>query len=114
MVFTTVTLILHGLDDSISISDYVDDDGKFVNLGVQTAAAIDRKEAVHYVDPENGEIIIPYHAIVGISIAKETQEYTKPDDEYCQPMACPTSPVCPSDDGDNTVGSAIVGTAQAG
>lgn len=114
MTFTTVLLMLHDLDDSISISDYVDDDGRFVNLGVQAAAAIERKDAVHYVDPENGEIIIPYHAIVGVSITTEPGEYTKPDDEFCEPMACPTSPVCPSEGGDNTVGSAIVGEAQAG
>lgn len=89
MVFTTVTLLIHGYEDTWQISDYVDDDGKFVNNGVQAANAIEKRQAIHYVMDDEGvdsEEFIPFHSIVAANITKSEGEYTKPDDIFCQPV----------------------------
>ena len=89
MVFTTVELILHGGDDALVIEDYTDDNGKFVNIGVQAANAIANRQAVHIVMLDNGdpvETIIPFHAIVSATISKAEDTYVKPDDTFCQPV----------------------------
>lgn len=89
MVFTTVELILHGEDDAFVIEDYTDDNGKFVNIGVQAANAIANRQAVHIVMLDNGdpvETFIPFHAIVSATISKAEDTYVKPDDAFCQPV----------------------------
>lgn len=82
--YVTVELILHGEDTPVTITDYVDNSGRFVAIGTQAAAMLERHEAIHYVDAEGVETIIPYHAIVAVNITKESDDYTKPDDEYCE------------------------------
>lgn len=89
MVFTTVELILHGGDDALVIEDYTDDNGKFVNIGVQAANAIANRQAVHIVmlnDDDPVETLIPFHAIVSAIIEKAEDAYVKPDDAFCQPV----------------------------
>ena len=86
--FVTVYLYLHDRgEDTTGIADYIDDNGKFINIGTQTAAMIERREAVHFQEGDD-EIIIPFHAISGVVITKADDEYTKPDDDFCQPP-CP-------------------------
>lgn len=80
--YVTVTLTLHGGTEK-EIADYVDDSSRFVAIGTQAAAMLGRHEAIHYVDASGVETIIPYHAIVAVNITKESDDYTKPDDEYC-------------------------------
>ena len=92
MVFTTLTLTLHNIDDPIVIQDYVDDAGKFVAIGTHATAAYLRGEQIHYKDADGYEIIIPYEAIVASSITREEDEYTKPEDAFC------TVPECLQDD----------------
>ena len=82
--FVKVTLILHGSDDALRIDDYVGDDGRFVPIGTQAAAAPERRDQIHYVDAEGYEIIIPFHAIVASNVTKETGEFTPLEDEFCK------------------------------
>lgn len=89
MVFTTVTLFLHGADEPNEIADYLDDNDKFVNIGVQAANAIAKRQAVHVVvlaDDVPMELFIPFHAIVSATISKAEDTYVKPDDAFCQPV----------------------------
>ena len=81
--YVTVTLTLHGGTEKV-ITDYVDNNGRFVAIGTQAAAMLDRHEAIHYVDANGVETIIPYHAIVAVNITKESDDYTELDDEYCE------------------------------
>lgn len=91
--YVTVSLILHG-GTTKEIADYVDNDGKFIALGTQAMAMLERHEAIHYVDANGVETIIPYHAIVEVNVAKESDDYTKPEDAYCQPIECEYGKVC--------------------
>lgn len=106
MTFTTVSLMIHDVGAK-EIADYVDDNDKFVSIGNQAYAALAGHRAIHYVDPEDGETFIPYHAVSAWSVKKEPGEYTQPDDEFCKPA-------CPDEGGSNKVGEAIVDEAQAG
>lgn len=81
--FVTVSLILHNADTSFEIADYVDDNGKFVNIGTQAANAIEKREQIHFVDAEGNEIMVPFHAIEVLNITKESGEFTPAADEYC-------------------------------
>lgn len=87
--YVTVSLLLHGAPQPITIEDYVDEDsGRFINIGTQAAAAIARREQIHYVGEDGNEMIIPFHAIVSADITKESDEYTYPEDDFCQSL-CP-------------------------
>ena len=90
MVFTTVTLLLHGADEPNEIADYLDDNDKFVNIGVQAANAIAKRQAIHVVVMADTdvpmELFIPFHAIVSAIITKAEDTYVKPDDAFCQPV----------------------------
>lgn len=89
MVFTTVTLLLHGAAETNKIADYLDDNDKFVNIGVQAANAIARRQSIHVVvspDDEPMELFIPFHAIVSATISKAEDTYVKPEDTFCQPV----------------------------
>lgn len=89
--FTATIINLHGAPNTVIISDYVDDNGRFVNVGVRTAAALSRHEAVHtkmhFVDDDevvyDTEVIIPYHAVMSWNTASVPREYTKPLDDFC-------------------------------
>lgn len=89
MLFTTVNLTIHGLDEAPSITDYVDDNGRFVNIGVQVAAALTAKKTIHFM-MDGTEVIVPYHAVVTYSILHEEEPYTKPDDDFCKSESTPT------------------------
>ena len=92
MVFTTVDVLLHWEDEPLPIADYLDDNDKFVNIGVQAANAIARRQAIHVamlVGDEPMEIFIPFHAIVSAMISKAEDTYVKPDDAFCQPVCEP-------------------------
>lgn len=93
MTITSVLIFVHDLTP-FTVSDYVDDNGKFVPIGAQVAGAIARREAVHYVSEDGVETIIPFHAITGVNIEKGEHEYTKPEDDFCKAMECPTTPMC--------------------
>lgn len=86
MLFTTVTLLLHNDGGELAISDYVDSNGKFVNIGVQALAALQAKKAIHITAQTGEEVIVPYHAVLGYSVTKEEGEYTKPEDDFCKPV----------------------------
>ena len=81
--FVTVTLTLHGSDEAVEITDYVGDDDRFVPIGTQAAAALEKRAQIHFVDAEGYEIIIPFHAIVASNVTKETGEFTPLEDEFC-------------------------------
>lgn len=83
MVFTTTSVWVHGQNDYTDFEDYVDDNGRFVNLGVQVAASLSRHEAVH-VNDGRVEIIIPYHAVMSWYTEKAEAPYTKPEDDFCK------------------------------
>lgn len=99
--YVTVSLILHG-GTTKEIADYVDNDGKFIALGTQAMAMLERHEAIHYVDANGVETIIPYHAIVEVNVAKESDDYTEPEDAYCQPIECEYGKVCANDEPEPT------------
>ena len=80
--YVKVTLTLHGGTEKV-ITDYVDNSGRFIAIGTQAAAMLDRHKAIHYVDANGVETIIPYHAIVAVNITKESDDYTKPEDAFC-------------------------------
>lgn len=90
--YVQVFLELHG-GTEWNLNDYVDENGKYVALGTEAAAMLNRHEAIHYVDPRNGsepvEMFIPYHAIVRSMITKSPAEYNEPEDSYCQPVDSP-------------------------
>lgn len=92
--YVTVSLILHGEDTPIEITDYVDNSGRFVAIGTQAAAMLARHEAIHYVDAEGVETIIPYHAIVAVNISKTSDDYTKLDDVFCVADPCVAAKTC--------------------
>ena len=93
--YVQVFLELHG-GTEWNLNDYVDENGKYVALGTEAAAMLNRHEAIHYVDPRNGsepvEMLIPYHAIVRSMITKSPAEYNEPEDSYCQPVGSPFAP----------------------
>lgn len=88
--FVEVALMLHGVNGSFSFADYLNDNGEFINIGTQAAAAIARREAIHLYDENQGdngaEVVIPFHAISIALTSKESGEYTKPEDDFCQPQ----------------------------
>ena len=100
--FITVTLALHD-GDPIEIADYVDDNGKFVNIGYQAEKCIAHRDAVAYAD-ENGEYFIPFHAIIGVQISREVKEVPDVEDKFCVSGGSPSE--CAPD-------SSIVDCAQA-
>ena len=100
MTFTAVLLFLHD-SEPITIRDTFDADGRFIDIGAQAASAIARREAVHYVTAEGTERIIPFHAIVGVNVDKGEEEYTKPEDDFCKAMECPTTPMCDEEEAGN-------------
>lgn len=105
--FVTVTLGIHDAEETIEIKDYIDANGKFVNIGTQAAAAINRRVAIHYVNADGQEIVIPFHAITSVKFAKEQGTYTPAEDAFCKPVS--------GGDGDTAVvGNAIVGTSTVG
>lgn len=81
--FRKVTLKVHDIADPIVIEDYVDANGKFVPIGTQAMAMLDKKETLHYKDSEGVETFIPYHAIEEVLTVIEEKEYTNPEDEFC-------------------------------
>lgn len=81
--FVTVSVMIHGGDSPLEITDYVDDNGRFVNIGSQVAAQLGRFDAIHFVDAEGTEVIIPYHAVVAYSVTKAEGEFTPADDAFC-------------------------------
>lgn len=93
MVFTTVNVGIHS-DDTITLADYVDGNGRFVNNGVQALAALEAHRAIHVIDTDLGEIIIPYHAVLGYGVTKTEKEYEAPEDDFCKPVECITYPQC--------------------
>ena len=93
MTFTTVTLNLHDVGE-VTIADYVDNNGKFVGIGALAACAIANRHAIHYITQAGVETFIPFHAISSVTIAKAEGEYTKPTDDFCKAMECPTTPMC--------------------
>ena len=103
--FVTVSLLIHGGDTNIDIADYVDDNGVFVPLGTQVAAAVEAKRQIHFVDGDGNEVIIPFHSIEAANVTKEDGEYTPAEDEFCG--AIEKSKVA-------VVDSAIVDVDQAG
>ena len=111
--FVTVTLKIHG-GTTETIADYLDDDDKFVNLGTQAAAAIQRREAIHYVTQAGVETLIPFHAIDGITITRADGEYTKPADDFCEAIECITAPMCKDGKPSSKVGEAIVDESEVG
>ena len=92
--YVTVSVLIHGNDTPMEITDYVDDAGRFVAIGTQAAAMLGRHEAIHYVDAEGGEYIIPYHAVMAYTITKTSDEYTKLEDEYCVADPCVAEKTC--------------------
>lgn len=92
--YVTVSVTVHGNDTPLEIADYVDDAGRFVAIGTQAAAMLGREQAIHFVDAEGAEYIIPYHAIVAYSITKTSDEYTKLEDEYCVVDPCIAEQTC--------------------
>lgn len=99
--FITVTLTLHD-GDPIEVADYVDDNGKFVNIGYQAEKCIARREAVQFVDAEGVETFIPFHAIIGVQISREVKEVPDAEDKFCVSGASDCDPT-----------SSIVDCAQA-
>ena len=81
--FVTVSLLLHG-NTEVEIADYVDNNGKFVNIGTQAAAAIDRGDNIHYVTAEGVDTFIPFHAIDAVNFAKESDDFTPAEDAFCE------------------------------
>ena len=81
--FVTVSIVIHGSDTPLEITDYVDDNGRFVNIGSQAASAIERRDAIHFVDADGHENIVPFHAIVASTITKEEGEFTPAEDGFC-------------------------------
>lgn len=114
--FVTVSLILHDADSPVELADYINDDGQFVNLGTQTAAAIARREAVHSNDNNGSEVIIPFHAISAVTVSKKSGEYTKPDDDFCQPLCpeegCNVSFTVTWMDGEVVLGTQVYGSGE--
>ena len=104
--FVTVSLRIHGYDSPFEIADYVDGNGRFVNIGSQAVAQLERGDAVHFVAAEGTEIIIPYHAIVAYSVTKEEGEFTPAEDAFCKSAEQGTTTA--------VVGTAIVGTSTVG
>ncbi len=92
--YVTVELVLHGVDSTVTIADYVDDNGRFVPLGTQAAAMLGRHDLVHFVDSNGVEVIIPYHAVVSYMVSKQTDDYTELEDEYCIADACVAEGTC--------------------
>lgn len=84
MVLTKLTVLVHDISDSVSIEDYIDDNGKYINIGTQALAALKACKAIHFKDSEGQEIFIPYHAVVGYSFEREDAEYTAPEDDFCK------------------------------
>lgn len=81
--FVTVTMTLHGEVEK-EVSDYVDNGGKFVPLGTEVLAMLERHEVVHYKDESGVETIIPFDSVMTYNTTKESQEYTKPEDAFCK------------------------------
>ena len=92
--YVTVSLLLHGVDTEMEITDYVDNSGRFVPIGTQAAKAIEDRSQIHFVDAEGIELIIPFHAIVAVTITKESDDYTPLDDEYCVVDPCVAAKTC--------------------
>lgn len=92
--YVTVSLMLHGTDSELEITDYVDNNGRFVPIGTQAAKAIEDRSQIHFVDAEGVEVIIPFHAIVEISITKESDAYTPLDNDYCIVDPCVAAKNC--------------------
>lgn len=80
--FITVTLTLHD-GDPIEVADYVDDNGKFVNIGYKAEKCVARREAVQFVDADGVETFIPFHAIIGVQIGREVKEVPDAEDKFC-------------------------------
>lgn len=76
-------LRLHGVENLIRIMDYISD-GRYVPLGAQAAAMVSRHEAVHYMSQEGKEVIIPYHAIIAVAHQKYPEDWTPPEDAFCE------------------------------
>lgn len=94
MTFTTITLWLHDGDEPKTIADYVDGNGKFVNIGVIAYSALTKHEAIHFKDENGAEVFIPYHAVLAWTVAKAEGEYTKPEDDFCKEVVCQPTKTC--------------------
>ena len=111
--FVSVSFLMHGFEDTpFEVSDYVDDNDRFINIGTQVAAELARHDAVHFADSEGVEYYIPYHAISFVYPAKENGEYPVPEDAFCQPPECPAWGC--EETHSNRVDEAIVDEAEAG
>ena len=89
--FVNVLVVLHG-DVEFNIYDYVDENGKYIAVGTEAAAMLDRHEDIHYMNLDEEpktEYILPYHAIIRSKVSKEPAKYEKPEDSYCQPVDSP-------------------------
>lgn len=86
MVFTEVQYILHNNPDTWeAFSDFVDDDGRFINDGVKVYSALKAHKTIDVGGTV--EIIVPYHAVMEWKVTKTEGEYTKPEDDFCK-SAC--------------------------
>lgn len=103
---TIVEFTLHGGMD-FAIADMVDDNGKFMPLGVDTLKAFKAKRqlVIHTAHPgHEATLIVPYHSVMEYAVTKAFDDIPKPSDDFCKTES----------GGSNVVGQAVVGTAVVG
>ena len=83
---TIVEFTLHGGTD-FELPDIVDDDGKFLPLGVDTLKAFKAKRqlVIHVPDPgRESTLIVPYHSVMEYAVMKDVDDIPKPADAFCE------------------------------
>lgn len=82
---TSVRLVTHG-GRTLNFPDMVDDDGKFMPLGVDTLKAFKAKRqlVIHSFQPgREATLIVPYHAVMEYAVMKDVEDIPKPTDAFC-------------------------------